>query len=101
MSKSMSKPIRTCIGCGAQKAKRELIRLTVDQDDRVIWDIRQVRTGRGAYLCPKADCLTAALKRGKFNRTFRRPVSTAQLATIEWTTVCEAKSKQPDQRASS
>jgi hypothetical protein len=63
-----------------------LIRFVVDDENRVTWDPQQAKPGRGAYLCPAQDCLTAALKRGGFKRAFRKFVKTEGLegAAVPW-----------------
>ncbi|MBW2622046.1 MAG: YlxR family protein [Deltaproteobacteria bacterium] len=76
-------PVRTCLGCLKKRNKFELVRLAVDREGNAVWDAGQRRTGRGAYICPSRDCLNAAVKKKKFARAFRRPVSTALLAASE------------------
>lgn len=68
-------PVRTCLGCGAKKPKKTLVRLAVNREGRVDWDLRQTKPGRGAYICPEKGCLAKALKSKRFSRAFRRPVS--------------------------
>jgi len=68
-------PIRTCICCGANRNKRELIRLVLDPGDVVVRDNRGNGQGRGAYICRNEDCLSV-LKTGKgLSRAFRRKIS--------------------------
>lgn len=74
-------PIRTCIGCRKKRAKSMLIRLALDEEGQVVWDIKQVLPGRGAYLCSSRTCLKAALKARRFARTFGRSVSIARLTS--------------------
>lgn len=57
-------PIRTCIGCQEESAKRELIRIVRTGDGRVIIDHSGRTAGRGAYLHPFRACWEKALKRG-------------------------------------
>ncbi len=63
-------PERTCIGCGARRPKRTLIRLALMEEGRVRVDAQQTSPGRGAYLCG-GGCLGAAAKRRAFQRAFR------------------------------
>jgi predicted RNA-binding protein YlxR (DUF448 family) len=63
-------PVRSCVGCGARKAQRELTRVALDSEGQVVVDRERRLPGRGAYLCG-AGCLTAALKRKAFGRAFR------------------------------
>jgi predicted RNA-binding protein YlxR (DUF448 family) len=50
-------PVRTCISCGSKHRKKELIRLILDEDNRVFIDESMSSPGRGAYLCKDKACL--------------------------------------------
>lgn len=67
-------PIRTCIGCGAEKPKRELIRIVRTPEGRYLLDQTGRKNGRGAYLCPNADCLEKAWRTKGLDRSFRETV---------------------------
>jgi predicted RNA-binding protein YlxR (DUF448 family) len=67
-------PQRTCIVCHGKRAKAELLRLALDDKDRVYLDHRQHHHGRGAYVCPRPECLTR-VKLAHLNRAFRRTLS--------------------------
>ena len=43
-------PNRTCIGCGEQKAKKELIRIVKNQAGEIKVDKTGKLPGRGAYI---------------------------------------------------
>jgi predicted RNA-binding protein YlxR (DUF448 family) len=65
---------RTCIGCRRICSTHDLVRLvlvdgcpTVDRERRL--------PGRGASIHPSADCVRQAVKRGAFERAFRRAVA--------------------------
>ena len=62
-------PVRTCVVCGARKAKESLLRLAVDSLSRIVADPRQRMVGRGAYTCP--ECLPRLRLTGKVQRAFR------------------------------
>lgn len=63
-------PIRTCIGCRAEREKEELIRL-VRYEDRVIVDYRAKLPGRGAYVCPKLSCIKQAMRKRRLERALK------------------------------
>jgi predicted RNA-binding protein YlxR (DUF448 family) len=67
-------PQRTCIVCRDKKAKGELLRLALDDRDRVYLDHRQHHRGRGGYVCLRPGCLTR-VKLAHLNRAFRRTLS--------------------------
>ena len=67
-------PERTCIGCRCVVPDSELIRLAAP-DGRVAVATRRggaamPRQGRGAWLHPRLECMTAAVKRRAFARAF-------------------------------
>ena len=63
-------PLRKCIGCGEMKEKRELIRIVRSPEGEISLDRVGRKPGRGAYLCPSLDCLKAARKAHRLERTF-------------------------------
>ena len=69
-----SAPERTCAGCRVLKPKSALLRVVRTPDGTVLFDASGRSEGRGVYLCPKADCLVTALKRGALNRGLKSPV---------------------------
>ena len=55
-------PMRQCLGCRAQKPKRELIRVVRSPEGTISLDFRGKANGRGAYVCPDPACLKKAIK---------------------------------------
>ena len=64
-------PIRTCIGCRKKGAKPSLIRFIFALGKGIQFDRRQIKPGRGAYVCPDTACLQKAWKRKAFIRALR------------------------------
>ncbi len=57
-------PERQCVGCKEKKSKKELIRIVkIPNSDNVEIDLTGKKSGRGAYICPKTECLRKARKR--------------------------------------
>ena len=57
-------PERQCVGCRAKKPKSELRRIVRPADSETAeLDRTGKKSGRGAYICPSADCLKKAKKR--------------------------------------
>ena len=77
----MTEPIRTCLGCGATGARRELVRVKVGEGGRVEVDVKR-SGGRGAWLHPGEACLARALQRRAFARAFRRGDLTADAESL-------------------
>ncbi len=63
-------PLRKCSGCGEMKPKKELIRVVRGPQGDIALDRVGKMAGRGAYVCPSADCLRAARKAKRIERAF-------------------------------
>lgn len=68
-------PLRTCIGCQEQKNKRELVRIVRTPEGNVELDPTGKKAGRGTYICNNRNCLDAAAKAKRFERSLKHPVS--------------------------
>ena len=55
-------PVRMCVACRQGKPKKELIRIVRNKEGSVGVDLTGKAQGRGAYLCPSAQCLEKAIK---------------------------------------
>jgi len=62
-------PQRQCMGCRERKAKRELIRVVRGTDGNVNLDFGGKAPGRGAYICPDAECLKKAIRSKALDRS--------------------------------
>ncbi|WP_294496130.1 YlxR family protein [uncultured Gemmiger sp.] len=67
-------PVRRCVGCNAQKPKKELVRVVRSPDGTVSVDPTGKKAGRGAYLCPNTTCLAKARKAKRLQNAFGVPV---------------------------
>ncbi|MDD6320398.1 MAG: YlxR family protein [Oscillospiraceae bacterium] len=67
-------PVRRCVGCNAQKPKKELVRIVRSPEGEVGVDLTGKKSGRGAYLCACASCLAKARKAKRLERAFGVPV---------------------------
>jgi predicted RNA-binding protein YlxR (DUF448 family) len=63
-------PLRQCVGCREMKPKRELIRVVRSPEGEISLDFRGKANGRGAYLCPNAECLKKAIRAKSLERAF-------------------------------
>ena len=63
-------PMRQCLGCREMKPKRELIRAVKSPEGEVSLDFKGKAPGRGAYICPKRDCLKKAIKSKALSHAF-------------------------------
>lgn len=55
-------PVRRCVGCGEHFPKGELVRVLRTPEGEVVLDLTGKKSGRGAYICKKAQCLKKARK---------------------------------------
>lgn len=62
-------PIRKCLACGEGKPKKELIRVVKTTEGDVKVDLTGKINGRGAYICPRLECLELAIKSKKISRS--------------------------------
>ena len=62
---------RTCVGCRQRSAPRRLLRFRLADASGVAVDPESRHGGRGADVCPRRSCLSAAAQRGGFSRAFR------------------------------
>ena len=61
-------PLRRCTGCNEQKSKKELVRVVRSPQGEIALDRVGKMPGRGAYLCPSAQCLAKARKAKRLER---------------------------------
>ena len=59
---------RMCSGCGEHFDKRQLIRVVRSPEGEISLDLTGRKNGRGAYICPKAECLRRARKGRRLER---------------------------------
>ncbi len=67
-------PLRKCTGCGEMKPKKELVRVVKTPDDQVLIDLTGRVNGRGAYICPDAQCLKIARKSRRIEKSFEMSI---------------------------
>jgi len=65
MSKKGHAPVRTCLGCRANRKKEEMIWLAQSPRGVVAVNRKEPHQGRGFYLCPDLRCLNIAKKKRK------------------------------------
>ncbi|MCD7827004.1 MAG: YlxR family protein [Clostridiales bacterium] len=67
-------PLRKCVGCNESKPKRELVRIVKSPEGDISLDETGKKSGRGAYICPDAECLKRARKARRLEKIFEAPV---------------------------
>ena len=62
-------PQRQCMGCRERKPKRDMIRIVRTPEGVVTLDFGGKMNGRGAYICPMAECLKKAQRSKSLERS--------------------------------
>ena len=76
-------PLRKCLGCGEQKAKKDLVRIVRTPEGEIVLDKTGKKSGRGAYICPSKECFQKARKAKRFERSLEVPIAPEMYAAIE------------------
>ena len=76
-------PMRMCTGCSQMKPKKELIRVVRSPEGEISLDETGKKSGRGAYLCPDAECLKMAVKSRRLDRTLQCTVPEEVYRSLE------------------
>ena len=76
-------PQRQCMGCRERKEKREMVRVVRSPEGQVSLDFRGKAPGRGAYICPKMDCLKRAIKSKSIERSLEVAIPEDIYARLE------------------
>jgi predicted RNA-binding protein YlxR (DUF448 family) len=63
-----------CSGCGEHRPKRDLIRVVRSPEGEISLDLTGRKNGRGAYLCPRAECLQKARRARRIERSLGCPI---------------------------
>ncbi len=94
MSHGRHIPIRTCLGCGTQAPKADMLRIVLETDGRLATDSTQRRTGRGGYLHRRPGCWSAFAQRKGVLRSLKvaadRSARAALVEQIRQTVTVEA-----------
>ncbi len=75
MVKPRKVPLRICLGCYEKKPKKELVRVVRTPQGEVVLDPTGKKSGRGAYICPKNECLKKALKGKRLEKSLQHPLA--------------------------
>lgn len=75
-------PQRTCIGCRRKDDQERFLRISRNPNGILGLSQDKYRTGRGAYICPEANCLAAALKGDRLGRALKTKVSPEEKETL-------------------
>ena len=74
MQKQRKIPQRKCVGCRTMKDKKALVRIVKTPEGEICVDATGKKSGRGAYICPNAECLQKARKSRALERAFEAAI---------------------------
>ena len=77
------KPQRSCVSCRTVRDKNDLLRVVVTPEGNVVYDPTGKLSGRGAYLCPNEDCITAELKKAaKLSKGLKKSLTEEEIKEL-------------------
>ena len=75
-------PMRMCVGCREMKPKKELLRVVKPAEGECAIDRTGKASGRGAYVCPSAECLKKAQKSKALERALEAKIAPEVFDTL-------------------
>ena len=82
-TKNKKIPMRQCVGCGQMNEKRLMYRVLRTQEGAFLLDKTGRKNGRGAYICPKEECLKNAIRSKGLERSFKMQIPKEVYMTLE------------------
>lgn len=76
-------PMRQCVGCQEMTPKREMLRVVRTPDGAVLLDPTGKKSGRGAYIHPRQECLARAVKGKRLERALGVPIGDEVYAELQ------------------
>jgi hypothetical protein len=76
-------PVRSCVACRTPGDKRGLLRIVRTPAGDVVSDSTGKLAGRGAYVCPTAECLRRAIKEKRLGRALKSDIPEETLRKLE------------------
>ena len=83
MQKQRKIPHRQCVGCRTMKDKKALVRIVKTPEGEICVDATGKKSGRGAYICPDAQCLQKARKSRALERAFETAIGEDIYAALQ------------------
>ena len=76
-------PMRMCVGCREMKPKVQLLRVVKPSEGDAHIDRSGKAQGRGAYVCPKLECLRKARKSRALERNLEAQIGDGVFDQLE------------------
>lgn len=81
--KTKKVPMRQCVACHTSRPKKELLRIVRMPDGGLMVDQKGKVSGRGAYLCPRLECVEQGVKSKRLERALESAVPSELIAALE------------------
>ncbi|HYM70897.1 MAG TPA: YlxR family protein [bacterium] len=88
-------PQRQCVACGRTRGKRDLVRVVRTPTGDVHVDATGRLAGRGAYVCPEADCVERAVRGGRLAGVLEQPLPEGLLDALREAAVRDEAPRAP------
>ncbi len=88
MKKPRKIPFRMCVGCQEKKNKRDLVRIVRTPEGDITLDTSGKKAGRGAYICPRQECLETAVKKKRLEKSLQQPLTPRVLQELKGSLGC-------------
>lgn len=75
-------PMRMCVGCGELKPKKEMFRILKSEEGYIL-DTTGKKNGRGAYVCPKQECMKRCVESHGLERSFKEKIPAQVYETLQ------------------
>ena len=75
-------PSRMCVSCRERKEKSQLIKVVRTENGFVVTSDSKI-FGRGAYVCKNEKCISLAVKKRAFDRSFKQKLPDEVYAELQ------------------
>ncbi|SHG56857.1 hypothetical protein SAMN02745221_00492 [Thermosyntropha lipolytica DSM 11003] len=83
MVRTKKLPQRMCVGCREMKNKRDLIRVVRTPEGEIAVDPTGKKSGRGAYICPRLECLNQAIKGKRLQKALEHDIPDEVISSLQ------------------
>lgn len=83
MARVRKPPRRLCVGCRESREKRDLVRIVRTPEGQIELDATGKRSGRGVYICPRAECLHKAVKGHQLEKALETAIPEEVIRNLE------------------
>lgn len=75
-------PTRTCIACRKKFDQNDLLRIMLDENQKLTFVNEKLFNSRSAYICNSKKCLEKCIKKRMLNRAFKKSFTEDEYAKL-------------------